>query len=83
MEAIRFKLHKLVEQTRNTDHEDAFRPYHPERSHFAEHILDSGHIYDKDIEILHSCSKSKKLDLLEALEINRIKKATPGLLLNS
>lgn len=32
---------------RYKDHED-----HPEKSHLAKHVSDSGHIYDKDFETL-------------------------------
>lgn len=35
-------------------------------------------LFSKGLEILQSCSKGKILDLVEALEINRIKNTTPN-----
>lgn len=40
------------------------------------------HNYNDEFEILHVYEKGKKLDFLEAMEINRVKKFPPGLLLN-
>lgn len=53
-----------------------------ERSTFAEHLNSNGHNFDpdKNIKYLHILPKSKKMDALEALEINRHKKC--GILLN-
>lgn len=69
-------------KSRNTDHKIAYLKNLPEKSHFASHILQSNHDYDNNFDILHTCNKSLKLDLLEAMEINRIKKNSPDLLLN-
>ena len=42
-------------------------------SHYAKHVFDENHNFNDDFEILHVADKGKKLDLLETLEINRLK----------
>ena len=43
-------------------------------SEMAEHARETGHTFGSNIEILHTCSKNKKLNSLENLEINKNKK---------
>ena len=42
-------------------------------SHYANHLLETGHNFNNDFRILHSENKGKKLNLLESLEINKLK----------
>lgn len=54
---------------RYKEHIAAFRNNKPEKSHFAKHLLDSGHNTGHSHKILHICNKGFKLNLLEQLEI--------------
>lgn len=58
---------------RNDDHKSAFSNNHPEKSHYAKHILETGHTFDDKYKILHVCNKGKHLDFLETMEINRLR----------
>lgn len=42
-------------------------------SNYASHLIDEGHSLNDKFEILHVCTKGKKLDHLESMEINRQK----------
>ena len=42
-------------------------------SHYANHIRESGHNFNNNYKILHSENKSNKLNLLESLEVNKLK----------
>lgn len=70
--------------TRYKEHISAYRNNHPEKSHFAKHLLDTGHrIPDNHtFSILHTCKKSLKLSVLEQLEIIKYKKDNSLTLLN-
>lgn len=70
-------------EARNKEHRQAFLNNHPEKSNVASHLLELNHVYNDNFEILHTCNKGTRLDLLETLEINRIRKTNPHLLLNS
>lgn len=53
-------------------------------SNFREHLEDSGHIINETFQprILHICNKGTKLNLLEAIEINKINQNKNIILLN-
>lgn len=43
-------------------------------SHFAKHFLDfNNHVFSDEFKILHTENKGTRLDILEALEINKLK----------
>lgn len=69
---IRYKEHIRSFKNNKTD------------SNFSKHLIESKHILSKNHKptILHTCSKSKKMSLLEALEINRINNDSSFNLLN-
>lgn len=69
-------------ETRYKEHISAYRNARPERSHFAEHLLDTGHQLSDghSYEVLHTCNKSLRLNVLEQLEI--IKHNVDGAILN-
>ncbi len=43
------------------------------KSNYAKHLKSSGHKFNEKFEILHIQRKSKLLDSLESLEMNRLK----------
>ncbi|XP_052746613.1 uncharacterized protein LOC128199716 [Bicyclus anynana] len=57
--------------TRYKEHISAVRNDRPQRSHFAKHLLDTGHkLADNHMyDILHTCNKGLRLCVLEQLEI--------------
>lgn len=67
---------------RYKEHISAYRNARPERSHFAEHLLNTGHQLSDghSYEVLHTCSKGLRLSVLENLEI--IKHNVDGTILN-
>lgn len=71
-------------ETRYKEHRAAFRNRRPERSHFAKHLLDSGHqIHDSHTyKILHTCEKGRQLNILEQLEIYKNRNNSNVTLLN-
>ena len=69
--STRIKEHvSSVEKYKHTDITET-------NSAFASHLLSSSHNFSPNIgaEVLHVCPKSKKLDLLERMEITRAKKS--------
>jgi hypothetical protein len=70
--------------TRYKEHISAYRNNHPEKSHFAKHLIDSGHSIPDNhtFNILHICKKSPKLSVLEQLEITKHNKDNTLTLLN-
>lgn len=60
----------LVNKYRNSDITET-------KSAFANHLLATGHDFSisENVSVLHECQKSKKLDLLEKMEITRAKKS--------
>jgi hypothetical protein len=62
-------------QTRIAEHTSARRMGN-RSSKFAEHLLDTGHSFNptNNVEFIHFCQKSKLLDVLEAIEIHKLKK---------
>ncbi|CAH2094625.1 unnamed protein product [Euphydryas editha] len=58
-------------ETRYKEHIAAVRNNQPQKSHFAKHLLDSGHKLSSDhsYKILHTCDKGLRLSMLEQLEI--------------
>lgn len=74
-----------VEQTgrsfddRLKEHHRSFR-LRNNNSTYANHLLENNHNFNPDFKILHVQNKSRKLNLLECLEINKYNKL--GLLLN-
>lgn len=69
---------------RYKEHVAAARHNHPERSHFAKHLLDSGHTLtdNHNLEIIHNCNKGLRLNVLEKLEITRYENNGTVTLLN-
>lgn len=57
--------------TRYKEHISAVRNNHPDKSHFAKHLLETGHELQSDntYEVLHVCEKGFRLCVLEQLEI--------------
>lgn len=57
--------------TRYKEHVAAYRNGYPEKSHFAKHLIDSGHSLrdNNNYNILHVCDKGLRLSVLEQLEI--------------
>lgn len=53
------------------EHVAAYRNEHPDQSHFAKHLLDTGHSLrsNNNYNILHVCQKGFRLCVLEQLEI--------------
>lgn len=53
------------------EHIAAYRNGHPDKSHFAKHLIDTGHSLcdNNSYNILHVCNKSFRLCVLEQLEI--------------
>lgn len=53
------------------EHLSAYNNKHPEKSNFAEHLIDSQHIFhQQDIKVLHRSNKDSRItDTLEAIEI--------------
>ena len=62
------------------DHNYSLR-YQDGKSNYANHLSENDHNFNDNFKILHVWEKGKKLDLLEALEINKRKDL--GLLLNN
>jgi len=60
----------LVNKFRDTDTTET-------KSAFATHLLSSGHNFTvpENVSVIHECQKSRKLDLLEKLEITKAKKS--------
>ena len=60
----------LVNKFRDTDTKET-------KSAFANHLLSTGHGFSvpENVTIIHKCQKSKKLDLLEKMEITKAKKS--------
>lgn len=60
-------------EIRYKEHIAAVRNERPERSHFAKHLLESGHRLgdSHSYEVLHTCQKGLRLGVLEQLEIIR------------
>ncbi|XP_045779584.1 uncharacterized protein LOC123877124 [Maniola jurtina] len=58
-------------ETRYKEHLAAVRNNQPQKSHFAKHLLDSGHKLSSDhsYKILHTCDKGLRLSMFEQLEI--------------
>lgn len=61
------------------EHKNSFKN-RKDDSTYANHLLEENHMFDDNFDILHIENKGKKLDLLEALEINKYKNS--GFLLN-
>lgn len=66
-------------KTRIKEHESSFLKNN-NLSHYALHLNSEKHNFSKDFKILHTEKKSKKLNYLESMEINKKKRS--GLLLN-
>jgi len=69
--STRIKKHTaFVDKYRDTDITET-------KSAFANHLLTSSHGFSltQGADILHECSKGKKLDLLEKMEISKAKKS--------
>lgn len=60
-------------EIRYKEHMSAVRNERPERSHFAKHLLESGHSLSDghSYKVLHNCQKGLRLGVLEQLEIIR------------
>lgn len=58
-------------EIRYKEHVAAHRNGHPDKSHFAKHLIDTGHSLGNNntYNILHVCNKSFRLCVLEQLEI--------------
>ena len=65
-------------QTRIKDHQDSFTKNN-KHSTYADHLKSENHIFNNNFDILHVEQKGLKLNLLESLEINKLKN-TPNLL---
>lgn len=65
-------------QTRYKEHLAAYRNNCPERSHFAKHLIDTGHSLNNNhsFSILHTCNKGFRLSVLENLEIIKYNTST-------
>lgn len=59
-------------QTRIKDHQDSFTKNN-KHSTYADHLKLENHIFNNNFDILHIEQKSLKLNLLESLEINKLK----------
>lgn len=70
-------------ETRYQEHFRSFRLKHS-NSTFANHIIDCNHRFPKmdQLKILHTCEKGQKLNLLEALEIDKHRRDSEVNLLN-
>lgn len=66
-------------ETRIKEHERSYNAKKTD-STFSNHCLESNHSFNNKFEILHVQNKSKKLNLLESLEINKFNKL--GIILN-
>lgn len=55
------------------EHKTSFNKKHS-NSHYAIHLNSEQHNFDENFEILHLENKSKKLNLLESMEINKCKR---------
>ena len=66
-------------QTRITEHKRSFIN-NKNNSTYSNHLLENQHTFDENFKILHVENKGKKLNLLESLEIKRLKNS--NLLLN-
>lgn len=62
-------------ETRRSEHLRSFRLKKTDSS-FANHLLETGHQPNKDMEVLHIISKGQKLNCWEALEIHKTKKSS-------
>ena len=60
-------------EIRYKEHLSAFKNKHPDKSHFAKHLIDNNHKLSTNskLEILHICDHPRKLNYFEALEINK------------
>ena len=63
-------------ETRIKEHSTAIRLRQLGASAFSDHCLENGHQFDGSFRILHSLSKGKRLNLLEALEIWKASKSS-------
>lgn len=66
-------------ETRMKEHERSYRDKTSD-STFSKHCLDFNHKFNNNFKILHIQDKSKKLNLLESLQINKFSKQ--GIILN-
>ncbi|CAK1596620.1 unnamed protein product [Parnassius mnemosyne] len=69
-------------ETRYKEHLAAYRNCNPDKSHFAKHLLDTGHnlANDHSFKVLHTCNKGLRLCVLEQLEILKSNNNTVALL---
>ncbi len=58
---------------RISEHNYNYR-YNKESSNYAKHLNEFSHNFDNNFEVLHSLQKGPRLDMYEALEINRLKR---------
>ncbi|KAH9629872.1 hypothetical protein HF086_013407 [Spodoptera exigua] len=60
-------------EVRFKEHIAAYRNGHPDKSHFAKHLIDTGHSLSDNntYTILHVCDKNFRLCVLEQLEISK------------
>ena len=61
------------------EHVRCYRYKHIEKSNYAKHLLENGHLMTprNNVTFLHFCNSKLKLDILEAFEIYKHKQIVP------